>query len=159
MIIRNNRSFSFANKVVAMVQICLAIFLFSSSLIDSVCGKCQTITISICLPFCFNNCILSSIIVQKKIRNYRFSRRRLVQRKIWNHGISRRRLLWYRKSFSWWCSWVPRGCIRIGIDLWRRYFSNGLSKRMFYWSQPSVLEQAWGRYKLCTLLPSMQKRR
>ena len=39
MIIRNNRSFSFANKVVAMVQICLAIFLFSSSLIDSVCGK------------------------------------------------------------------------------------------------------------------------
>ena len=39
MIIRNNRSFSFANKVVAMVQICLAVFLFSSSLIDSVCGK------------------------------------------------------------------------------------------------------------------------
>ena len=47
MIIRNNRSFSFANKVVAMVQICLAIFLFSSSLIDSVCGKFQNITISI----------------------------------------------------------------------------------------------------------------
>ena len=32
-----------------MVQICLAIFLFSSSLIDSVCGKFQNITISISL--------------------------------------------------------------------------------------------------------------
>ena len=49
MIIRNNRSFSISNKLVAMVQICLTIFLFSSSLIDSVCGKFQNITISIFL--------------------------------------------------------------------------------------------------------------